>query len=187
MTMAGDNNVRTRLADGNALFRKSMSPGLLRKVSGGQGPSVAILSCSDSRVTPEKVFNLSIGDAFVVRVAGNSASDPSVLGSIEYAVEHLRVRALVVLGHTDCGAVKAIMDGEDMGNLTTVRRDIERSRARLETDRMNDRDAISESNVRLQLRLIEDSSRSVRDAVSLEKLELIGAMYDLQTGAVRFL
>jgi carbonic anhydrase len=177
---------KQRLVDGNSLFKKTVDPVLLARLAKKQEPFVAILTCSDSRVSPIKIFNLSLGDAFVVRVAGNSASDPSVLGSLEYAVEHLHVGLLLVLGHTGCGAVKAVIDGSGNENLRPVMRDIERARAKVPMDQINNQNAIAEGNVRLQLRLIEDNSRIIHDAVSDGKLALCGAMYDLETGLVRF-
>ncbi len=177
---------RQRLVDGNSLFKKSVDPTLLARLAKKQEPFVAILTCSDSRVSPIKIFNLSLGDAFVVRVAGNSASDPSVLGSLEYAVEHLHVGSLLVLGHTGCGAVRAVIDESANENLRPVLRDIERARAKVTMDQVNNQNAIAESNVRLQIRLIEDNSRIIHDAVSDGKLALYGAMYDMETGLVRF-
>jgi carbonic anhydrase len=76
---------KKRLVDGNATFRKTSDPAFLAELSKGQQPFVAILTCSDSRVVPERIFNLNLGDAFVVRVAGNSVADPGALGSLEYA------------------------------------------------------------------------------------------------------
>ena len=178
---------RQRLVDGNSLFKKAVDPALLRRLAKRQEPFVAILSCSDSRVSPVKIFNLSLGDAFVVRVAGNSAADPSVLGSLEYAVDHLHVSALLVLGHTCCGAVKAVIEASGFENLGSVMRDIENARVRVSIGQTNDENAIAESNVRLQLRMIEDNSRVVHDAVADGKLTMYGAMYDLATGNVRFI
>jgi carbonic anhydrase len=177
---------KQRLVDGNSLFKKTVDPVLLDRLAKKQEPFVAILTCSDSRVSPVKIFNLSLGDAFVVRVAGNCASDPSVLGSLEYAVEHLHVGALLVLGHTGCGAVRAVIDGSGNENLRSVVRDIERARTKVSMDQINNQNAIAESNVRLQLRLIDDNSRIIHDAVSDGKLALYGAMYDMETGLVRF-
>jgi carbonic anhydrase len=177
---------RGRLAEGNAAFRKATDQTLFANLSKGQHPSFAILSCSDSRVVPEKLFNLSLGDAFVVRVAGNSAADSSVLGSLEYAVEHLHVRELVVLGHTGCGAVKLAMEGASPGSLGSVIRDLERAKSKVPVEFENDPDAVAESNVKLQLRLLEDNSHVIRSAVEKGELVLHGAMYDIRTGTVRF-
>lgn len=185
--MGNDSNSARRLEDGNVHFRKNTDPTLIARLSHKQEPFIAVLTCSDSRVAPEKIFNLSLGDAFVVRVVGNSASEPSVLGSLEYAVEQLHVRILLVLGHTGCEAVKAAMDGSGSGNLSKVFRDIDRARDKVVEGRSNDLDAVAESNVRLQIRLIEDDSTIITDAVNKGRLNVVGAMYDIATGAVRFL
>jgi carbonic anhydrase len=180
-------NRKGRLAEGNTAFRKYTDPAQLSNLAKGQQPWIAVLTCSDSRVVPERIFNLSLGDAFVVRVAGNTASDAQVLGSLEYAVKHLHVRDMVVLGHTGCGAVKAAMEGKDAGNLWTVVRDIDRARMKISGGNDTDHDAISEANVRLQVRMIEDHSNVIRSALEKDQLSLYGAIYDLRTGNVRFL
>jgi carbonic anhydrase len=94
---------KARLVDGNAAFRRMTDSAFLARLIESHEPFIAILTCSDARVDPAKAFNLSLGDAFVVRTAGNTASDPCVIGSLEYAVDCLEVKALLVLGHTDCG------------------------------------------------------------------------------------
>ena len=185
--MSNDANATKRLEDGNAHFRKNTDLSLLARLAQKQEPFIAVLTCSDSRVVPEKIFNLSLGDAFVVRVTGNSASDPSVLGSLEHAIEHLHVRVLLVLGHTGCGAVRAAMDGRGPENLSKVIRDIDRARDKVGEGRTNDVDAIAESNVRLQIRLIVDNSMTIMDAVNKGQLIVVGAMYNMATGAVKFL
>ena len=91
--------VMNDLMDGNGRFISESGGGLARHVE-GQSPKAVILSCSDSRIIPEKIFDQDIGDLFMVEVAGNVAYDSSVLQSIEYAVVHLKVPLLIVLGHT---------------------------------------------------------------------------------------
>lgn len=177
---------RTRLADGNAMFLKSVPPTVLANLVKGQHPFVAVLTCSDSRVSPVSVFNLSLGEAFVVRVAGNCAADPTVLGSLEYAVSHLKVRAIMVLGHTHCGAVRESCSCVDHGNLEPVIRDIERARARLSAEAARDEDMVAESNVMIQMRRLLDLSPVIRAEVESGKVDMIGAMFDLATGKVRF-
>lgn len=174
------------MADGNAMFLKSVSPTVLANLAKGQHPFVAVLTCSDSRISPNSIFNLSLGEAFVVRVAGNCAADPTVLGSLEYAVSHLEVRALLVLGHTDCGAVKASCSCVDHGNLEPVMRDIARARALLPKDRARDNGSVEESNVLVQVRRLKDLSPVIRDAAESGKLEIIGAVFDIASGKVRF-
>lgn len=181
-------DAKKRLMDGNAIFRRSVDPALLARMnSRAQEPFVAILSCSDSRVEPCKIFNLSMGDAFVVRAVGNCATDPLILGSLEYAVEHLHVRMVLVLGHTGCGAVRAMLDGSAPEGLDKVMSAMEQARDKIPPDKSRDVDAIAESNVRVQLRIIEDSSVPIARAVSKDTLLLVGAIYDLATGNVKFL
>ncbi len=181
-------DAKKRLMDGNALFRKSVDPAVFTRLTmKSQEPFVAILSCSDSRVDPMKIFNLAMGDAFIVRNVGNSASSQLVVGSLEYAVEHLHVRMILVMGHNGCGAVRAMLDGHAPDNLDRVMRDMERARDKIASFQARDADAIAESNVRLQMRIIEDGSVPIAKAVNQGALQMAGAMYDLATGSVRFL
>ncbi|HIH01413.1 TPA: carbonic anhydrase [Thermoplasmata archaeon] len=178
---------KTRLMDGNAMFRRTTDPSLLARLSKAHEPFIAILTCSDARVDPAKVFNLSLGDAFVVRAAGNTATDPSVIGSLEYAVDCLEVKALLVLGHTECGAIKASYECVEPGNLDGVLRDVESAKSKLDPTEARDPGLVAESNVRLQLRKLEDTSTIIRDAVARGKLTMYGAVLDIGTGAVRFI
>jgi carbonic anhydrase len=178
---------KARLVDGNAAFRRMTDSAFLARLIESHEPFIAILTCSDARVDPAKAFNLSLGDAFVVRTAGNTASDPCVIGSLEYAVDCLEVKALLVLGHTDCGAVKASYECVDAGALEGVRRDIECAKSRLDCAEAKDSSLVAESNVRLQLRKLEDTSAVIRDAVALGKLTMYGAILDIGTGMVKFI
>ncbi len=180
-------DIRKRLTDGNSVYRKNTDHALISEVATRTEPAMAILSCSDCRVVPEKLFNLSIGDAFVVRIAGNSASEPSVIGSLEYAVESLRVPALVVLGHTGCGAVKATIEGNFPEGLSRVARDIDLARSKLCGYATNGVNEVAEANVRHQMRQIVGNSQVIGKAVASGRLTVLGAMYDLPTGSVRIL
>ena len=114
----------TRLKDGNQRFASGDSlrrdfPAQVKATSSGQYPFAAVLSCMDSRTSPEIVFDQGIGDLFVVRIAGNYAQ-PDIMGSLEYATKVAGAKLVVVMGHTECGAIKGACDGVQMGNLTTV-------------------------------------------------------------------
>lgn len=186
--MKGSGEIRAKLAKGNSVYVKSADRSLLTALAAnGQAPGVAVLTCSDSRVVPEKVFDLSLGEAFVVRIPGNCVSDRSVLGSIEYAVNHLGVQAVVVLGHTDCGAVKGALSCSCGEGLSSVAAEINRARSGLAKERMSDVAAIARENVSLQLSSLMERSPVIRDAVGSGRIELIGAMYDLSSGEVDFL
>src|SRR5438105_3680928 len=105
-----------RLKDGNARFaadkpnKRDVGADKRKELAKGQHPFAIVLTCADSRVAPELLFDAGLGELFVLRVAGNIA-DPAVVGSIEYAVEHLHTPLIVVLGHESCGAVAAALDG----------------------------------------------------------------------------
>ncbi len=178
---------KTRLVDGNSTFRNGADPSFFARLAKKQEPFVAIVSCSDSRVDPVKIFNLSLGDAFVVRVAGNCVCDPSLYGSLEYAVSHLKVRAVLVMGHTDCGAVKASYECGGLGSMECVIKDIQCAKSKLDDAKSRDPDIVAETNVRVQLRKLMDMSSIIRDAVHAEKITLYGAMFDIKTGTVRFI
>ncbi len=115
-----------RLMEGNKRFASGHprhpdeSPGHRRKMAKGQKPFAVIVTCSDSRLSPELIFDQGIGDLFVIRTAGNLISDME-MGSIEYAVEHLGVRTILVMGHEECGAIKALMSDEIFhGHIKTI-------------------------------------------------------------------
>ena len=180
-------NPKTRLIDGNSVFRRNIDSSLLSRLTMSHEPFIAILTCSDARVDPAKMFNLSLGDAFIVRTAGNTACDPCVVGSIEYAVEYLEVKAIMVLGHTDCGAIKSTYECKEPGNLKGAVNDIECAKSKLSCVDAKDPSLVAESNVRLQLRKLEDTSVVIRNAVASGKLEMYGAVLDLATGAVKFI
>ncbi|MCI0497048.1 MAG: carbonic anhydrase [Thermoplasmata archaeon] len=155
-----------------------------REVLGGQSPIAAILSCSDSRVPPEMVFDAGIGDIFVVRTAGNVV-DEVALGSIEYAVDDLHVPLVVVMGHTFCGAVKAAVEGaEPRGSIASVIRALAPS---VEAARQRGEAVVHHAvieNVRRTVASLVDRSSILRDAAASKRAAMIGAVYDMETGAV---
>ncbi len=160
---------------------------LRQKLASGQSPHVIILSCSDSRVSPELTFDQSLGDLFVVRAAGNVA-DPVGLGSIEYAVEHFHSPLLVVLGHQKCGAVIAACSGEKMPsrNLEAIMDKIGPAVIQAKTYAKVDdliESAIKE-NVRQSAKDVLANSEIIRNAVKSGKLSVIEAEYQFDTGEV---
>lgn len=160
---------------------------LRRKLASGQSPNVIVLSCSDSRVSPELIFDQSLGDLFVVRTAGNVA-DPVALGSMEYAVAHFQSPVLVVLGHQRCGAVIAACSGEKMpsGNLDAIVEKINPAVIQAKTYAHGDdllESAIKE-NVHQSAKDVLAKSEILSDAVKSGKLRVIEAEYQLDTGEV---
>lgn len=179
-------DVKRRLTDGNRAFSRSADPCMLASLAKKQEPFVAILACSDSRVDPEKVFNLSLGSAFVVRAAGNCACDDTVLGSLEYAVAHLGVKAVVVMGHTGCGAVKTSCSCCDVTNLKGVMADLDAAKAAVGGVDAKDLDKVSESNVRVQVSRLVNCSPVIGEAVRKGEVAVYGAMFDIASGVARF-
>jgi carbonic anhydrase len=167
--------------------RKHELVSLRRKLASGQNPNVIILSCSDSRVSPEVVFDQSLGDLFVVRTAGNVA-DRVALGSIEYAVDHIHSPVLVVLGHQKCGAVTAACSGEKMpsANLDAIVDRINPAVTQAKTYAKGDdliESAVKE-NVHQSAKDVLANSEIIRDAVKSGKLKVIEAEYQLDGGEV---
>lgn len=155
-----------------------------------QHPYAIVLSCADSRVPPELIFDESLGQLFVVRDAGNLV-DSVVLGSIEYAAEHLKVQMLVVLGHESCGAIKATIAGghvpPNIGSL--VRRlvsPVEKTKARQPKDAELVSACVAE-NVRYQMEQTLAQSGLLAEMVEKGELTLRGGVYSLETGKVSFL
>jgi carbonic anhydrase len=153
-----------------------------------QHPYVMVLCCADSRLSPELIFDQNIGDLFVVRTAGNVA-DPIALGSLEYAVEHLDSRMLVVLGHEKCGAVSATLSGAAMSteNLTALVRKIKPGVDKLKglvqgETLMN---LAVEANVHHSAADVIKDSPIIRHEVARGKFTVAKAVYNLATGEVR--
>jgi len=160
---------------------------LRHNLASGQSPKAIILSCSDSRVGPELIFDQSLGDIFVVRTAGNIA-DAVALGSIEYAVDHLHSPLLVVLGHQKCGAVSAACSGEKMPshNLDAIMEKIDPAVAQAKTYARADdlvESAIKENVHRSAMDLVANSE-IIRNAIKSGKLTVIEAEYELESGQV---
>jgi carbonic anhydrase len=180
-----------RFVSGTARF-PTMQKEILADLAKGQYPYATILSCSDSRVPPELIFDAGFGELFVVRVAGNVLS-PEVAGSLQYAGRHLRTPLFVVLGHTNCGAVAAAID-------TMLHGTRQHSRIQLLVDcilpGLADLDPQFtpetmlaqgvEANVRWSMRQILESPEG-RERQAEGHMKLVGAIYEIETGRVGFL
>ena len=157
------------------------------KLADGQKPYAIILACADSRVPPELVFDESLGRIFVIRVAGNVV-DPAILGSIEYAVEHLHVPLLFVLGHENCGAVKAKLSGGKFPpNIASLLSRISPAVNKVRTLDLDEKSSLAMSvkeNVGYQMQMSVYESEVLREAVREHHLKIVGGVYDLDTGKV---
>ena len=153
----------------------------------GQHPFAVILSCSDSRVPPEIIFDQGLGDLFVIRVAGNVLDD-IVLGTIEYAVEHLHAPLIMVLGHDQCGAVTAAVQGVEVRN--HIQSLAEALRPAVAIARAQEGDVISnaiDANVHQAVTTLQASEPVLAHAVAEGQLKVAGARYNLDTGKVKLI
>lgn len=190
--MSGDESLsklfegNKRFVDGN-LTPKKCGPDRREELTKGQHPFAIVLSCSDSRVPPEIVFDQALGDIFVIRVAGNVV-DPIALGSIEYGAEHLHSPLLVILGHTQCGAVTAALEvkGKPEGNIGAI---LNKIMPAVDTAKKAQKDKGETLNI-----AIKENIRNVhKDVMKSEiishlvhegKLKIVGGVYNLETGKV---
>jgi carbonic anhydrase len=188
-------DILQQMLDGNRRFVEQstqhphQSADRLKELAQGQHPIATILSCADSRVPAELLFDVGLGDVFNVRVAGNVVN-PEVIGSLEYAVALLNTPLLIVLGHERCGAVTAAVQQQSVpGSIGAFVRDIVPAIALAEVlpaDEMAvaiDKTVIA--NVHYQIDQLLDRSPLIRDRRSAGTLKVVGARYDLDSGAVR--
>ena len=162
--------------------------------SGGQYPFATILSCIDSRVSSELIFDQGIGDIFSARIAGNFVND-DILGSMEFACKLAGTKLIVVLGHTACGAVKGACDDAKLGKLTGMLEKIKPAvNSVSEPEDPNLRKSsniefvnkVAEKNVHLTIDKIKADSEVLAAMVKNNEIKIVGGMYDIQSGAVTF-
>jgi carbonic anhydrase len=164
-----------------------------RTTAAGQYPHAVVLSCIDSRAPAEIVFDAGIGDIFNARIAGNIA-DNDLVGSMEFACAVSGAKLVLVMGHTNCGAIKGAIDRVQLGNLTGLLKKIDPAVASVrdvpgERNSKNKKfvEAVAEANVRLTVERIRKLSPILSDMEKAGKIEITGCIYDLETGRVRFL
>lgn len=196
-------NALKRLQEGNARFvaevpnPHELRPSAIRaSLLAGQNPFAVILGCSDSRVPLEIIFDQGLGDLFVIRVAGNIVA-PSQIGSVEYAVEQFGARLVLVMGHSNCGAVEATIDQLNQPeenrspNLSSI---VNRIRPAVESlgpgAALSDRETLIEmtvrANVSASVENLKAGSSIIRDLIESDHLVIAGAEYSLATGEVDF-
>ena len=170
---------KKKLIDGNKKYVESRAASLnaseevLKACTQGQKPYAVIITCSDSRIIPEAIFSAGIGDLFVIRVAGN-VIDSNQLGSIEYAAGHLGTKLVVVLGHDHCGAVGAALHHHNEGYIKCITDEILKAvgdeKDEMEACRLN----------------VKHSCEVIKNSLKIS-LEVVGAVYYLESGRVEFL
>ncbi len=180
----------TKLTDGNKRFvegkllHQNQSTERRTEVASGQKPFAVVVTCSDSRVPPEIIFDQGLGDLFVIRTAGHVVDDIA-LASIEYAVEHLHVELVVVLGHEKCGAVDAAVSGGELtGHLEKLVAEIKPA---VEEAKNEEGDLLTNAvykNVDLVVGQLKSSEPILKEFIEHNHLQIIGAYYDLDEGKV---
>ena len=187
-----------RLKAGNDRFMtgKSVNCDLMAQVkqtASSQSPFAAIVGCIDSRVPPELVFDQRIGDVFVARVAG-AFVNTDIIGSLEYSTKVVGSRAIVVLGHNSCGAIKAAVDNVKLGNITAMLKNFQPALATLtkadgHRDSHNDAlvQKVAEASVRQTVQNITKRSPIIKAQVDAKEVKIVAAMHDITTGKVSWL
>lgn len=176
-------NGNQRFLDGrqiNTNYRQA-----IQATKNDQHPHSLILSCLDSRIPPEIIFDQGIGNLFVARVAGN-IEDPNILGSMEFATKVMGTKLIVVMGHNKCGAVKGAIEDADLGNLTQLVMQIKPAITGNKTDIDAMMNETAKKNVALTIIDILKQSTIISQLVKEGKLKIAGAFYDLNTGKVTF-
>lgn len=187
------------LADGNRRFRAGSreSRNLLEQkdaTAGGQWPYAVVLSCIDSRVSSELIFDTGLGDIFSARIAGNFVND-DLLGSLEFGCKVAGSKLIVVLGHSHCGAVKGACDGVELGHLTAMLQKIQPAvKAVAEPSQDSERNSknpefvarVARKNVDLAVDAIRERSQVLADLEADGQIQIVGGMYDIESGAVEF-
>lgn len=192
ITEPADKGSLDQLMEGNQRFASHharhphASANRMKEIATGQHPTVAVICCSDSRVPPEIIFDQGLGDMFVVRTAGNLLGGLEI-GSLEYAVEHLGVKQLLVMGHRECGAVKAFIQGGDLpGHIRDI---VDSLRAEQEIMQLSPNDhALLEHCIRANIlhgiHQLKKESALIREKIEKGELSITAACYDIKKGTV---
>jgi carbonic anhydrase len=164
----------------------------VRATASGQYPFAVILSCVDSRLPIEIVFDQGIGDVFSARVAGNVLND-DIIGSMEFSCKVSGAKLIAVIGHSNCGAVKGAIDDVQLGSLTSLLAKIKPAMGEADAggEPANSKNKkfvqkVAEANVRLAMQQVRERSPVLREMIDAGKIGLVGGMYDLSTGQVEF-
>lgn len=187
------------LKDGNQRFlsKSTLNRSFDKQIeltSGGQYPFAAVVSCIDSRIPTEIVFDQGIGDIFNARVAGNFVNQ-DILGSLEFACKLAGSKLIVIMGHTSCGAVKGACDHAELGNLTAMLDNISPALNEVKTAEGVDRSSknidfvneVAVQNVHLTIAKLKIDSPVLNEMIENDEIKVVGAMYDVTSGKVSFI
>ena len=193
MQNLGSNEALKKLFEGNERFSKgeakhpNQDKKRILEIAKDQNPFAVVIGCSDSRIVPEIIFDQGLGDLFVIRVAGNTVGNVCI-GSVEYAVEHLGIELVLILGHKRCGVVKTAASGDDvhhhLGSLVKT--------AQIAVEKVKDKpgcliDNAVKENVKLLKEKLEHADHFISDYIKEGRCKVVGAYYDLDNGKVEIL
>lgn len=190
--MGGAATAAEELNEGNAQYLKGsanmdVTSDLREELVNGQKPHTIVITCSDSRVPPELIFNADLGELFTIRTAGNVVGEYEV-GSVEYAADHLGSQLVVVMGHSSCGAVGAAVEGHAHGNIESIVHEIVPSVEEAKKTESNEEaiaDLAEDLNVANTIKRLRESS-IIKELEESGKLKIVGAKYDIETGEVTY-
>lgn len=181
------------LVEGNQRFINRLNTDhdhfeMINETREGQYPFAVILSCMDSRTSVELIFDQGLGDLFSIRVAGNIVND-DILASIEYAVKYVGSKVLMVLGHTECGAINSAKQGVEDGHITGLLKRIQPSISKALLKESGDHlfsDEVAYANVENSLEEILNGSKIIKDMFKKGDIGIVGGVYNIETGQVDF-
>lgn len=187
-----------KLQEGNERFAtgKAIHPDetieRIKELKAEQHPFATVVSCSDSRVPPEIIFDQGLGDIFSIRTAGNVIGDYE-LGSIEYAVEHLHCKLIVVLGHKQCGAIKSFIEAkghyksfDHIKNIISYIQHEKEEQKLISDHHLNIEDAVV-ANVKHGTTLLKNAKPIIKELYHNHKIQIVGAIYDIETGKINYM
>lgn len=179
-----------RFLEGKPQFRDQLSD--VKRTAAGQTPYAIVVGCIDSRKPAEAIFDKGLGDIFNARVAGNFVNT-DILGSIEFACKVAGAKLILIMGHSDCGAVKAAIDDVKLGNITHMLQNLKpavasvtRTKGKATSEDKSFVDAVAKQNVLLNMEKILQNSPIISDMAANKEVKIVGCMYDLESGAVEF-
>jgi carbonic anhydrase len=180
-----------RFTKGNPISRNLATQ--VKETASGQFTFAAVVSCIDSRIPTEIIFDQGIGDIFNARIAGNFVNE-DILGSLEFACKLAGSKLIVVMGHTSCGAVKGACDHAELGNLTQMLQKISPAVEAVKTNPEEERNSsninfvnrVAEQNVELTIENIRKNSPVLNEMLENNEIDIVGAMYSVETGEVKF-
>ncbi len=173
------------LLKGNEKFRKKLGRAKIGKKNAEHKPKALVVACSDARMSPEHIFQADIGELYVVRNAGNNVLEPGTLGTIEYAVKHLDVKIILILGHYGCEVIEMLYGPADTDYIAILLQQYQYAKSMVEVSGATDKKkAAVVENVKYQVEQLQNRSQIVNQKVQQKALIVVGAVYKMEDGTI---